>query len=300
MTDITKKQKTLFEQAAEGRSIVIELFEGYEIRFLDDGVRWTLMPDVRKSLGISKQTASKVINRIELISPGCSRVATMGTLGETDPFKAAQKVILVNPTGLSLFLQQIDTERLGDPEVKAKCNRMQLWMAELSGEVLSGETEKATASLLEHAYDKVDIRVNPIGDVLEQHLKVAKLFSEARNADYSVMVAVAITETEKDTGRSLQEYQKLLPPVEVNEIGYLTPTRLAEVCGYRSNQQINKLLEMMGYQEKRGKDWFAIGEGISHSKMYPYNNKGHTGFQIKWKESVVPHIEKFERSHNLY
>ena len=48
MTGIAKKQKTLFEQAAEGRSIVIELFEGYEIRFLDDGVI-TLMPDVRKS-----------------------------------------------------------------------------------------------------------------------------------------------------------------------------------------------------------------------------------------------------------
>lgn len=91
--------------------------------------------------------------------------------------------------------------------------------------------------------DKIDIRVNPIGDVLEQHLKVAKLFSEARNADYSVMVAVAITETEKDTGHSLQEYQKLLSPVDIPDIGYLTPTHLAEVCGFKSNQRVNKVLE---------------------------------------------------------
>lgn len=258
----------------------------------------TLISDVSKAIGIGSDVTHKVVKRIELISPGCSMTATMAVMGEVDPFKASKKVIFVNPTGLSLFLQQIDTERLGDPEVKDKCNRMQLWMAELSGGVLSGETEKATASLLEHAYDKVDIRVNPIGDVLEQHLKVAKLLSEARNADYSVMVAVAITETEKDTGRSLQEYQKLLPPVEVIEIGYLTPTRLAEVCGFKSNQQVNKVLEMMGFQEKRGKDWYAINEGVHHSKMYPYSNRGHSGFQIKWRESVVPLIEKF--SMHLY
>ena len=74
---------------------------------------------------------------------------------------------------------------------------MQLWMLSLSGEVLWWDW-KGYCLLLEHAYD-IDIRVNPIGDVLEQHLKAAKLLSEARNADYSVMVAVAITETEKDT-----------------------------------------------------------------------------------------------------
>jgi hypothetical protein len=290
-------QASLFEQAAEGRRIVMDIFEGHEVRSIIDNDRWTALPDIRSSIGVTRDTAGKIVKRIELISPGCSRVDVASTLGETDPLQKAQKITLLNPTGVSLFFQQIHTEKLSDESAREKCRRMQLWMAELSGGVLSGETEKATADLLDHAYDKVDIRVNPIGDVLEQHLKVASLLCQYRNADLPSMVSVAIAETEKDTGRSLSAYQKLLPPVSIQEVASLTPTAIADKGDYHNARAVNKILEAMGLQIKVGKVWMATELGNLHSNTFPYSRNGHTALQLLWKESVLPLMDKFRLGH---
>jgi hypothetical protein len=161
--------KSIFEQGAEGRSLIVKLFEGREIRFVDaQGVRWSVLPDVRNALGIGGDVSTKIVKRIKLIDPSCSTIVTMAVVGETDPFKAAKKITLVNSIGLTLFLNQIHTERLGDPEVQRKCRDMQLWSAELSEGVISGKTERATIEALKNAG-------LPIADTWQEQRSLSKI-----------------------------------------------------------------------------------------------------------------------------
>ena len=46
-------------------------------------------------------------------------------------------------------------------------------------------------------------------------------------------------------------------------------------------------LKDMGLQSKDGKEWKLTDEGKQYGATYPYERNGHSGYQLKWKTSVV-------------
>lgn len=304
------KGKDIFTQAVEGRNIIVELFEGHEIRFLDEDVRWTVLPDVRNALGMARDTVGKIVKRIELLSPGCSRVDVASTLGETDPFKASQKVTLVNPTGLSLFFQQIDTERLQDPTVQDKCRRMQLWSAKLSGNVLTGDTVTATMEVLSDRFRQGDLRVQPFGEYFQQQMMVVEALKNVLHIDLNTSTCLALQKTEDKFKEDLSGYRALIPKVKLEDVPYLTPSDIATQLGYPSPQAVNKRLQIMGLQElvkekvsKTGKEtrfWRPTEGGKPHALFEAYAKNGHSGYQLRWKESILSLMKQYDIKHAFW
>ena len=63
------------------------------------------------------------------------------------------------------------------------------------------------------------------------------------------------------------------------------------------------MLQMMGLQDKRaatnkkGKvttDWFPTESGKDYCFSFPYVNNGHSGYQLKWKEAILPLMDEWE------
>ena len=96
---------------------------------------------------------------------------------------------------------------------------------------------------------------------------------------------------------------KALPPAQVETSNYNATSLGAEIAKRLnlkkdvSAKKINESLEAMGLQQrivtgknKKGKEkteWDFTEQGKEYGNKFPYDNNGHTGYQIKWKESVI-------------
>lgn len=281
-------QTSLFEVAAEGRAIVTDIFDGHTVRVLEiDGQKWTPAVDLYKAANIAKQMASRSIKKIQSTFPDCTMVSLGETIGETAPTLVKREFLLLNPEGVSHFFHGMDLERIQDPDSRERIIRFRSWVAKLVGGVLSGETEKATVQVVA----KHISQYSP-DELLQVHMNIAKILATQMNADLPVLQQIAIGEAEKYSGMSLQPYQKALPGHTMEEIGYLIPTQLGKIWG-KSNRTMNKILERMGMQVRDNGGWIPSDLGKNHCLMYPYARNGHTAYQLKWKESITPLIEKF-------
>lgn len=80
--------------------------------------------------------------------------------------------------------------------------------------------------------------------------------------------------------------KQLLPPAE-HETGFLNPTQIGEKLGGLSARFVNKLLAEAGLQYKDGKSWRLTEAGKAYGEEMPYTRNGHSGYQIRWNESVI-------------
>ena len=75
----------------------------------------------------------------------------------------------------------------------------------------------------------------------------------------------------------------------------------------RNSREVNKMLDLMGMQErkkvisKKGKesnDWYPTESGKDYCFSFPYVNNGHSGYQLKWKESILGLMDKWEKKNS--
>lgn len=139
-----------------------------------------------------------------------------------------------------------------------------------------------------------------IAPIIQDEFSIAKIFSEATGVKIDIANSIALTRTEKKTGESLEEYRKALPAAK-HEVGIYTATELGVKIGGIRAVDINKKLLSAGLQyqdistrissktskEKTEKQWRLTAEGKKYAEEYPYDNHGHSGYQIKWNESVI-------------
>jgi len=93
-----------------------------------------------------------------------------------------------------------------------------------------------------------------------------------------------------------------LPACESTVLPIYTPTQLAEIINNRncikqtlSARKVNSILKELGFQTKEISEWQLTDLGKEYANAIPYQNENsnHAGFQIKWKETIVPHIIKW-------
>lgn len=107
----------------------------------------------------------------------------------------------------------------------------------------------------------------------------------------------ALTIAEEDYEVDLNEVKQLLPPTN-EPVDILNPTeigaKLTELTGtkYRANQ-VNLLLQEMGFQNNNNKTWELTESGKQYGSMFPYERNGHTGFQLRWKSEIVKVIQAY-------
>ena len=139
-----------------------------------------------------------------------------------------------------------------------------------------------------------------IAPIIQDELAVAKLISEATGIKPGIANSIAMNRIERKTGESLDEYKKALPSAE-HETGIYTATELGlKMGGIRAVDMNKKLLNLgLQYQDtytrtskktgdkKTEKQWRLSDEGRKYAEEFPYERNGHSGYQIKWNDSVM-------------
>lgn len=118
----------------------------------------------------------------------------------------------------------------------------------------------------------------------------AKIMSELFGVKEGIALAKAISNVEKLQGVELSEMRSLIPST-TDETGTFNPTQIGEKVGI-SNRRVNKLLRDLGYQYKENDEWFLTELGKKYGEKFPYENNGHSGYQIRWNEEVIDKIKE--------
>lgn len=99
--------------------------------------------------------------------------------------------------------------------------------------------------------------------------------------------AHALKQFEINSGQSVTELMRALPPVKVDELATLKPTAIGKEMGI-SARDVNLELANLKLQMKDAKDnWILTEAGTAYGEMKPFHNKGHSGYEILWKKSVI-------------
>jgi len=139
-----------------------------------------------------------------------------------------------------------------------------------------------------------------IAPIIEDELAIAKLIADATGIKPGIANSIAINRIERKTGESMEEYKKVLPSAE-HETGIYTATELGLKMGGIRAVDMNKKLSSLGLQyrdtytrtskktgdRKTEKQWRLSDEGRKYAEEFPYERNGHSGYQIKWNDSVM-------------
>lgn len=126
----------------------------------------------------------------------------------------------------------------------------------------------------------------PIDRAIKQHFNIAEAFIQATGIKPELAFAVAVNEAEKETGYSYDEYKKLLPSAQ-HDVASFNPTQIGERLGNIKPKQINKILEKLGMQEKKGDKWRITQQGKEYGEEKPFCRHGHSGYRISWHEKII-------------
>lgn len=129
----------------------------------------------------------------------------------------------------------------------------------------------------------------PVTDILRD-IRDAKSVMIELGVSEGIAMAKAISLVEKYNQFDLSEIKSLAPST-TDETGCLNPTQIGEKVGI-SNRSVNKLLRDLGYQYKENDEWFLTELGKKYGEKFPYENNGHSGYQIRWNEEVVDKIKE--------
>ena len=146
------------------------------------------------------------------------------------------------------------------------------------------------------SFGEIPMSNNPKNLALIDAGQQAIVLNQYFGVNLGIARAHAINQAEKDYRIDLSEIKKLLPAVEDTPVDY-TPTQIAEYLAEKYQEkftarQVNNLLRDFNFQYKDPSGWKLTYEGKDYGTSYPYERNGHTGFQIKWKPSVLKFLER--------
>jgi hypothetical protein len=144
---------------------------------------------------------------------------------------------------------------------------------------------------------------NPTADLVEvikEEFSVAEIIARFSGVQKGIALSVAIDRTEKRTGKTLEEYKNLLPAAEYNT-GFLTASQIGVKLNGMTARNVNKKLCDLGLQiqeeleyisqksgnVKKTKQWRLTSKGKQFGEEFPYTCNGHSGYQIRWNESIL-------------
>lgn len=142
-----------------------------------------------------------------------------------------------------------------------------------------------------------------ISPIVKDELEIAELMAEHTGVKKGIAIVTALSRSENRTGESLEEYKALLPPAE-HETGYITVKMISSKLNI-SSIKVNKKLAELELQiketytrkstktgeDKKESQWRITDKGKQYGEEFPYNNHGHSGYQIRWNESVINLLE---------
>ena len=105
-----------------------------------------------------------------------------------------------------------------------------------------------------------------------------------------IALAKATSLIEKAYGVEMDEVKALIPPA-AHDTGFLNPTAIGAQLGGVSAREVNLMLQNIGLQHKVNKEWRITAKGMQYGEEMPFERNGHSGYQIRWNESVVAALQ---------
>ncbi|CUB53153.1 hypothetical protein BN2127_JRS10_02169 [Bacillus subtilis] len=238
------------------------------------GVKW-----VCKGIGLSDDQMRNERKKIQsdvVLHRGGAKLALPTNSG-------IQEVLCIELNYLPLWLAKISITpnmRLNQPELTQNLITYQLQ----ARDVLADAFLKKEATSKRSKPRKKSVNL-----IFRQEMDIAKTLASIAGVKEGIAYAVAIERAEKKTGEDFTSYKRLIPAA-IHETGFLNPTQIGERMGKKS-RIINKLLQERGLQEKRDTTWRLTEEGKEYGEEMPYTRHGHSGYQVKWSESVIDVLE---------
>ncbi|PEQ05827.1 phage antirepressor N-terminal domain-containing protein [Bacillus toyonensis] len=241
------------------------------------GVKW-----VCKGIGLSDDQMRNERKKIQsdvVLHRGGAKLALPTNSG-------VQEVLCIELNYLPLWLAKISITpnmRLNQPELTQNLILYQL----KTRDVLADAFLKKEATSKRSKPRKKSVNL-----VFRQEMDIAKTMASITGVKEGIAYAVAMERAEQKTGEDFTSYKRLLPAA-IHETGFLNPTQIGERMGMKA-RRVNQLLLEKGLQAKIDKEWRVTDGGKEYGEELPYARNGHSGYQIRWNESVLDVLAMME------
>lgn len=177
--------------------------------------------------------------------------------------------------------------------MKASNETAQVFQAKVADDILPTIRRTGSYTLKPKAVTPFADKVVDIGETaraLEKYITGLKS---------GMALAQAIAFAEVNDNLNYEPIKQLIPPAE-HKTGYLNATQIGERLGLGkgavAGRKANVVIKDCALQVKEGNDWRLTDEGTAYGEEVPYSRNGHSGYQIRWNESVLEILEENLRS----
>jgi prophage antirepressor-like protein len=237
-------------------------FDGREIRVVtdDNGEPWFSAKEICEILdyGNSSQALSSHVDADDL-----QKLEVIDSMGRK------QMANHVNESGLYALI-------FGSTKDEAK--RFKRWVTH---EVLP--TIRRTGSYVAPQQVARMPQAQPVRDLL----LVGKAMAKVKGVNEALAMACTLDAIERTTGLPTMLLAKALPTVAPEDAATLNATQVGEPLNL-SGRAANAMLEKLGFQFKdENKNWKLTEAGTAFGEMKPFHRNGHSGYETRWKPSVI-------------
>lgn len=118
-------------------------------------------------------------------------------------------------------------------------------------------------------------------------LEIGKFMKELKGINPSVLHAATLETIRINTEIEIVPMAKTIPNDELINIANLNATEVGKQLDLKG-RGVNLLLSQLGliYRDDHH-NWRLTEAGTAFGEMKPFHKNGHTGYEIRWKESVI-------------
>lgn len=185
-----------------------------------------------------------------------------------DAIGREQKMIVINESGLySLILS-------------SKLPRAKEFKHWVTSEVLPSTRKTGSYSVK----PKV---ATPTADIIIDVKETAENIQALFKVKNGIAISQAIDTVSVIRGVEIQNLKELIPPAD-HDTGYLNATQIGEKLGGVPARDVNRMLAEANLQYKDGENWRITQTGSEYGEEMPYTKNGHSGYQIRWSNKIIP------------
>lgn len=102
-----------------------------------------------------------------------------------------------------------------------------------------------------------------------------------------IAAAHALEQIRLSTGEDVSQLMRALPSANLEQLATLNATEVGKHLDLKA-RGVNLILNALGmiYRDEQN-EWRLTEAGTAFGEMKPFHRNGHTGYEIRWKESVV-------------
>jgi hypothetical protein len=289
----------VLEGAGMNEIITTEQFQGTPVRVIKTDIGNVIpVGDIAAALKCSRRNVTMLINgNPHLFQEGWKTTVPLSTDG------GIQNTVCLTRDAVIGVLFKMHPKRSNSEEGKRNIENFQIFVRDTISKVMDGKSVSTSTIPLQDQIAKLNYHLtiakaifNNIGGNLKDLQKLAM-----EKAGLAEWISITFPVTPKPEPSQLTEKQEPTRLLLVHgERGWLIPELIGKRLNGKSSEEVNRLLEAFGYQEKQFVDgfdksyiWRLTVQGKGFGEEYPSETFAkHKEPRIRWSETIVKELER--------